>query len=302
MAENQPAGPPPSSASGFDIATPIGLGLAAISLLGAFYMDKQELLRIAPDSPLLALPLVGVFFALINGPALLIVIGGTFAAAMISFPLASVMKLPTLFIKSTGGAMQPGPELVALFLRLAEKARRQGLLALEDEAVQISDEFMKKGIMLVVDGTDPEVVRSVLEIDSAVLEERHKAGYEVLEAMGGFAPTMGIIGTVMGLISVLANLSDVSKLGPSIAVAFIATFYGVSTANLLWLPLGKKLKGKSQSEVAAREMMLEGILSIQAGDNPRIVQEKLLGYLAPRSRPQEADGQGAGAEAGVGRR
>jgi chemotaxis protein MotA len=189
-----------------------------------------------------------------------------------------------------------------LFLRLAEKARRQGLLALEDEAAQIENEFLRKGIMLVVDGTDPEVVRSVLEIDSAVLEERHKNGYELLDAMGGFAPTMGIIGTVMGLISVLSNLSDVSKLGPSIAVAFIATFYGVSTANLLWLPLGKKLKGKSQSEMAAREMMLEGILAIQAGDNPRIVQEKLLGYLAPHSRPQETDGQGAPAEAGVGRR
>ena len=227
--------------------------------------------------------------------------GGTFAAALISFPLASVLKLPKLFIKTTAGAMEPGPELVALFLRLAEKARRQGLLALEDEAAQIQDEFLKKGIMLVVDGTDPEVVQSVLEIDSQVLEERHKAGYEVLEAMGGFAPTMGIIGTVMGLISVLSNLSDVSKLGPSIAVAFIATFYGVSTANLVWLPLGKKLKGKSQSEVAARGMMLEGVLSIQAGDNPRIVQEKLLGYLAPNSRPQDSE-QAAAAEAAGGRR
>src|SRR5579862_1167520 len=167
MAENQPASPPPSG-GGLDIATPIGLGLAAFSLLGAFAMDKAELGRIPPS--LLALPVIGVFLALINGPAMLIVIGGTFAASLIAFPLPAVMKLPTLFIQSTSGAMGPGPELVALFLRLAEKARRQGLLALEDEAAQIPDEFLKKGIMLVVDGTDPEVVRSVLEIDSAVLE------------------------------------------------------------------------------------------------------------------------------------
>jgi chemotaxis protein MotA len=237
-----------------------------------------------------------------NAAAFVIVMGGTIAAALTSFPQDVFMKLPALLMKSMGPAMSAGPDLVALFLRLAEKARRQGLLALEDEAVNIKDEFLRKGIMLVVDGTDPEVVRGVLEIDSAVLEERHKAGYELLDAMGGYAPTMGIIGTVMGLVSVLSDLRDVNKLGPAIAVAFIATLYGVSTANLLWLPLGSKLKRKSASEVAAREMMLEGILSIQAGDNPRIVQEKLAGYLAPRVRPHEGDGRVATQEAGVGRR
>ncbi|MBI4214322.1 MAG: motility protein A [Chloroflexi bacterium] len=241
-----------------------------------------------------------VFFApLLNISAGFIVFGGTISAAMVSFPLPILMRLPSLFIKSMSGAAEGGPELVALFLRLAEKARRQGLLSLEDEAAQIEDEFLKKGIMLVVDGTDPEVVRTVLEIDSAVLRERHKSGYELLEAMGGYSPTMGIIGTVMGLVSVLSDLSDISRLGPAIAVAFIATLYGVGTANILWLPLASKLKRKSEAEVAGREMMLEGILSIQAGDNPRIVQEKLAGYLAPSIRPRE---EGARQEAGAGRR
>lgn len=293
MAETQPT-PQPASGGGLDIATPLGLGLATVSLLGAFFLERNEMGKLE------GLP---IFFApLLNVPAGLIVFLGTFAAALIAFPLATVLKLPTLFIQATKGTMEAGPELVALFLRLAEKARRQGLLALEDETAQIHDEFLRKGIMLVVDGTDPEVVRTVLEIDSAVLEERHKEGYELLEALGGFAPTLGIIGTVMGLVSVLGSLSDASKLGPAIAVAFIATFYGVATANLAWLPLGAKLKRKSHAELSAREMMLEGILSIQAGDNPRIVQEKLAGYLAPRLRPREEDGRGAGAEAAGARR
>lgn len=293
MAENQP---PPRAAGGggFDFTTPLGIFMGFGALLLAFYMEKNEIGRLEGFLP--------PFGALMNAAAFVIVMGGTIAAALTSFPRDVFMKLPALFMKSMGPAITAGPDLVALFLRLAEKARRQGLLALEDEAVNIQDEFLRKGIMLVVDGTDPEVVRGVLEIDSAVLEERHKAGYELLDAMGGYAPTMGIIGTVMGLVSVLSDLRDVNKLGPAIAVAFIATLYGVATANLVWLPLGSKLKRKSLSEVAAREMMLEGILSIQAGDNPRIVQEKLAGYLAPRVRPHEGDGRVATQEAGVGRR
>ena len=263
MAENEAPPPVVKSGGGFDISTPIGLVAGVSCLLIAFFMEKNHIGN---------LDYIPVFFA----------------------PPQVVFRLPSLFVKAMTATSDGGPELVALFLRLAEKARRQGLLALEDEAAQIEDEFLNKGIMLVVDGTDPEVVRTVLEIDSAVLAERHKNGYELLEAMGGYSPTMGIIGTVMGLVSVLSDLSDVSKLGPAIAVAFIATLYGVGAANLVWLPLGSKLKRKSEQELGVREMMLEGILSIQAGDNPRIVQDKLAGYLAPGMRPQEdAARQGA---------
>ena len=292
MADNEPAAPPPPSGGGFDISTVLGLTMGFGCLLFAFYMEKTGLGRL-PEG------FLAPFGALISISAAFIVFGGTIAAALISFPMPVVIRLLTgaLFRKTISNAAEGGPELVALFLRLAEKARRQGLLALEDEANQIQDEFLRKGIMLVVDGTDPEVVRAVLEIDSAVLHERHKSGYELYEGMGGYAPTMGIIGTVMGLVSVLSDLSDVSKLGPSIAVAFIATLYGVGSANIIWLPLGSKLKRKSEQELAAREMMLEGILSIQAGDNPRIVQEKLAGYLAPSVRPHE-EGAAAGAGAG----
>ena len=286
MAENEAPPPVVKSGGGFDISTPIGLVAGVSCLLIAFFMEKNHIGN---------LDYIPVFFAaLLNLSAAFIVFGGTLSAALVSFPPQVVFRLPSLFVKAMTATSDGGPELVALFLRLAEKARRQGLLALEDEAAQIEDEFLNKGIMLVVDGTDPEVVRTVLEIDSAVLAERHKNGYELLEAMGGYSPTMGIIGTVMGLVSVLSDLSDVSKLGPAIAVAFIATLYGVGAANLVWLPLGSKLKRKSEQELGVREMMLEGILSIQAGDNPRIVQDKLAGYLAPGMRPQEdAARQGA---------
>jgi chemotaxis protein MotA len=140
--------------------------------------------------------------------------------------------------------------------------------------------------MLVVDGVDPEVVRNILETDTHLVAQRHKDGYSMLAAMGGFAPTMGIIGTVMGLINVLSHLSDPENLGHSIAVAFVATLYGVATANLLWLPIGNKLKQKSESEVLAREVSLEGMLSVQAGENPRIIREKLESFLSPKMRGQ----------------
>lgn len=164
-------------------------------------------------------------------------------------------------------------------VEMARRARRGGVLSLEEEAQAINDPFLKKGILLVVDGTDPELVRNVLDIDLAMTEKRHSSNYSALEAMGGYAPTMGIIGTVMGLVNVLAHLEDPSKLGSAIAVAFIATFYGVASANLLWLPLASKLKKRSEDEMVLRQMMLTGILSIQAGDSPRVVEDKLKSFL-----------------------
>jgi chemotaxis protein MotA len=158
------------------------------------------------------------------------------------------------------------------------------LLALEGEIGKIEDAFIKKGVMLIVDGLDPTIVREILETDISLLAERHKEGQEMFKALGGYAPTFGIIGTVMGLINVLSHLSEPEKLGHSIAVAFIATLYGVASANILWLPMGNKLKVKTQHEVMARELSAEGVLAIQAGENPRIVREKLESYLPPKLR------------------
>jgi chemotaxis protein MotA len=218
--------------------------------------------------------------------AAVIVFGGTIGAALISFSKENVIGLPKLIgqaLRLPKFAMGP-VETVSFFVELANKARRDGLLSLEEEGSKVKDDFLKKAVQLIVDGVDPKMVRDILETDSALVGERHAAGYSVLDGMGGYAPTMGIIGTVMGLVNVLGNLSSPDELGPAIAVAFIATLYGVATANLLWLPLGSKLKKKSQAEIYLRELMIEGVLSVQAGDNPRIVKDKLDAYLSPLQR------------------
>lgn len=222
--------------------------------------------------------------------AALIVFGGTFGATIVSFPLSVVMKLPAFIGKAFAGeglGIEPR-QIVETFVELAQRARREGLLSLEEETAKISDSFVKKGMQLVVDGIDPELVRNILDVDIAAMAERHHRGYGMLEAMGGYAPTMGIIGTVMGLVNVLSSLEDPSELGHAIAVAFIATLYGVASANLIWLPIGSKLKAKSKEEIWLREVAREGILAVQAGDNPRIVREKLEAFLANAQRGEKA--------------
>ena len=234
--------------------------------------------------------------ALLNLPAAVIVFGGTFGATLISFPLKRFLSLPGL-IAQTFQANKGDPQtLVDLFVKLADQARREGLLSLEEETAKIENVFVRKGVMLVVDGVDPAVVRDILETDTHLVAERHKGGFSMLESMAGFGPTMGIIGTVMGLINVLSRLSDPEKLGESIATAFIATLYGVATANLLWLPLATKLKQKSIAEVQAREVAIEGVLSVQAGENPRIVREKLESFLAPKQRGKASPSAGGDAK------
>ena len=255
----------------------IGMILGVGALAVAITMEGAELDRFLSES------------------AALIVFGGTLGATLTSFPLDQVMKLPKLIVKAItgGGSSMPPARAVELFVHLAEKARREGLLSLEEEAGKIDDPFVRKGMLLVVDGIDPEVVKDVLEVDLAAMAERHHLGYGMLEAMGGYAPTMGIIGTVMGLVHVLSSLEDPSGLGGAIAVAFIATLYGVASANLLWLPLGGKLKAQSKEEIALREVAMEGILAVQAGDNPRIVREKLEAFLAVGERGLKAAKKGS---------
>lgn len=250
-----------------NITTIIGLIIAFGALMASVILDGGDLK------------------ALVNESAALIVFGGTFGAAIVSFPKEQILGLPKLiaravFDKSTMNEM----DTIALMARLSEKARREGLLSLEEETQGIDDSYLQRGAQLIIDGTDPDVVKSILELDLRQMQRRHEMSYGILEAMGGYAPTMGILGAVMGLIRVLGELHDPSNLGPAIAVAFVATLYGVGSANLLWLPLGAKLKMQSEQELLIRELMLEGLLAIQAGENPRIVQEKLFGFLRPSQR------------------
>jgi chemotaxis protein MotA len=166
----------------------------------------------------------------------------------------------------------------------AERARRDGLLALESDLEQIEDEYTRKGMQLVVDGTDPDLLVAIMQADIEAMKARHKGNQAVFLKAGAIAPTIGVMGTVIGLVHVLGNLSAPETLGPSIATAFIATLYGIGTANVFYIPVGNRLALLTSEESAARELILEGILSIQAGDNPRVVQEKLLSYLAPADR------------------
>jgi chemotaxis protein MotA len=266
-----------------DKGTSIGLLVGVVALLGGAVVESGG---------------IDILFALLNIPAFMIVVFGTFGATLVAFPLERVLSLPKIMGVAFRQPVAEGRQVVHTFVKLAERARREGLLALESNANEQEDPFMKKGLLLVVDGTDPELVRDILEGDIAAMAERHEARYGILETMGGFAPTMGIIGTVMGLINVLSHLDNPEGLGHSIAVAFIATLYGVATANIVWLPLGQRLKQRHKEEVTLRELMIEGVMAVQAGDNPRVVREKLELFLPPALRGAEPAGSDASPASG----
>ncbi len=252
-----------------DLSTIIGIVCGVGGLLAGYLLEK------------------GSLASLIQLSAFLIVFGGTIGATMTGFPLSEMKKVGQWFkIAFTNKSFGTAAAYETL-VRFAEKARREGLLSLEQELENVDDRFTRQGMQLVIDGTDPEITREILESNIVVMEKRHKVGISVFEAAGGFAPTMGIIGTVMGLVHVLGNMEDPSTLSGAISSAFIATLYGVSSANLLWLPIANKLKTKNKQEVAAMEMILDGILSIQAGENPSILKEKLKTHLGNEAEPSE---------------
>lgn len=218
--------------------------------------------------------------ALVGISALIIILGGTFGALTASFNLKTVLSIPKLFSLSMLAPEGPDADIVLEIISFAEKARREGLLSLEDEVDKLDNPFMQKGVRMMVDGVDPEAIRSILEKEIELFEENRKHEASVFEAAGGFSPTMGIIGTVMGLVLVLANLGgNAAELGHSIATAFIATLYGIGFANVVWLPVGLKLKLKLKEEVKRMELIMIGILAIQAGDNPTLIKERLVSYL-----------------------
>ena len=249
-----------------DFATLGGLGFALVCVLASYLMEGGSLAAVFVPS------------------AMLLVLGGTIGAAMITTSMRTVMNLPN-FVKIALFESHHNPgELINTIVALAEKARRDGLLPLEAEAKKIKDPFLRKAVELVVDGTDPAVVRSILETEMAFISARHKEGATLFQKLGGFAPTLGIIGTVLGLIHTLSNTSDASKMAESIAGAFIATLWGVSSANLFYLPMGDKLKVRHEEEQLFLEMSMEGVISIQTGENPRVIRTKLLSFLEPKAR------------------
>ncbi|WP_025688445.1 flagellar motor protein [Paenibacillus zanthoxyli] len=244
-----------------DITSIIGILAGAAALIGGFFWEG------------------GGVSGLLQWNAALIVFGGTAAAVLISFPARTLRSVGTGLRIAFGRSDANLEEKVEEFVEMAAFSRRNGVLALEPRVETHPDPFTREGLQLIVDGTDPEQVRQILELEMDAAELKHEGYAKVFEAAGGYAPTMGIIGTVLGLIRVLGHLTDPSQLGPSIAVAFTATLYGVASANLLFLPIASKIKSRSQLRLHGMEMQLVGILAVQNGDHPQMVRKKLASFL-----------------------
>lgn len=224
---------------------------------------------------------------IVQPTAAIIVFGGTIGAVMLQFPLPVVLhavrRLGSVFASSTGDPQ----ETIRRLVQFAQKARREGIVSLDADLPQIQDSFLKKSLMLAVDGTEPRELRSIMELELDNQAEYEEQVPQVFESAGGFAPTIGIIGAVLGLIQVMQHLDKIDEVGKGIAVAFVATIYGVGSANLLYLPVAGKMKIRIREEQILREMKLEGVASILEGMNPRILEIKLLGFLVEAAKSTE---------------
>jgi chemotaxis protein MotA len=246
-----------------DLATIGGLTLALVGTLGGLLLEKGKVQDVAQVT------------------AALIVLGGTLGAVMVTTPigilLSAAAKLSHIFFESTHAP----DAIIEQIIAYATKARKQGIVSLESENDSIEDPFLRKALSLAVDGTDLQELRSMMELDISLEEQRGEAEARVYEAAGGYAPTIGIIGAVLGLIQVMKHLANIDEVGHGIAVAFVATVYGVGAANLFFLPAGGKLRSRLQAAVEVRELMLEGVLGIVEGLNPRLIRIKLEAYARP---------------------
>jgi chemotaxis protein MotA len=244
-----------------DVLSLIGIILAFVAIIGGNFLEGGHL------------------GALLNGPAALIVLGGTLAASLLQTPMSAFKRAIQIFIWILFPPRIDLPGGIDRVVSWSQTARKEGLLGLETVADSEPDAYSRKGLQLLVDGAEPEAIRSILEVDYLTQEGRDIQAAKVFESMGGYAPTVGIIGAVMGLIHVMGNLADPSQLGSGIAVAFVATIYGVAVANLILLPVANKLKAVAIRQSRYREMLLEGLLSIAEGENPRSIELKLQGFM-----------------------
>lgn len=216
-----------------------------------------------------------------NAPSVMIVIGGTAAVTLINYPLSDVLSVMNV-LKNAFLYKIPLPSaIIPDIIDLAKVARREGILALEKKVKTMNEPFLMKGVELAVDGVEPDSIKEILENELVSTEDRHKKGAEIFTVMGTFAPAMGMIGTLIGLVQMLVKMDDPQAIGPAMAVALITTFYGSVMANLLFLPIAGKLKVRREEEVKFKQLIIEGISSIQVGDNPRVVEKKMNTYLSP---------------------
>jgi chemotaxis protein MotA len=251
-----------------DILTIAGIVLALGAILGGQVLEG------------------GHIGSILQATAFLIVMGGTIGAVMVNYPMAVFMKGMMNTKMVLVNVHVDSKAMIAQIVELATLSRKQGLLALEGKLKSMTDPFLKKGLQLVIDGTEAKSIREILEIEVEQFEEENSLSGKVWDSLGGFAPTIGILGAVLGLIHVMENLSDPSKLGSGIATAFVATIYGVGAANLFFLPIGGKIKLKTKELVLARQLIIEGLVSLAQAENPKMIEEKLAGYLPESQRPK----------------
>jgi chemotaxis protein MotA len=249
-------------------------------------MDKATILGICAGAALVLGAILtragaGFFFDL---PSMMIVFGGTLGSTLVNFPIKDVLSVFKVLRKVFTTRPVTYTTTIDKLVHLAERARREGILAIERELDTIDDAFLRNGIQYAVDGTEPEYIRAIMESELSSLEERHKLGQSIFLAMSSYAPAFGMIGTLIGLIQMLQALDDPTKIGLGMATALVTTFYGAILSYMFFLPVAGKLGARSKEEVLQKELVLEGILAIQSGDNPRIVREKLLTFLAPVHR------------------
>ncbi len=225
----------------------------------------------------------------ISIPSFLIVVGGTVCAIMVNYPLADLGTMINV-IKKTLFYSVPNPrDIIPMLVDFGSKARRDGILVLQSVTKDIDDPFVGQGIQLAIDGAEPQMILKILETEVEYVKERHKLGAQMAEAIGTFMPAFGMVGTLVGLVLMLQSLDDPSTIGPSMAIALITTFYGALMANLIFLPMAGKLKKRSADEVLVKELIIEGIVSIASGDNPRIMEQKLHAFLLPKLRQSQFD-------------
>ena len=245
-----------------DIATVLGILSATGLVLGAIFMGSG----------------LNVF---INIHSLCIVVGGTIGVTLVAYPLKDFLSVIKVVQKAIFTRNISATELISKFTSFANKTRKEGILALESEIKEVKDEFLKKGVQLSIDGLEPQQIQNILDTEIEFVRDRHKLGADIFTSMGTFAPAMGMIGTLIGLVQMLQSMDDPSTIGPAMAVALLTTFYGSLMANICCMPIAGKLNTRSKEEMLTKEMTIQGIISLSNGDNPRILEQKLLAFLPP---------------------
>lgn len=249
-------------------------------------MDLATLVGIVTGVFLIVVSIMmgGDLVAFYDAPSVMIVLGGTIAATLVKYPLKDVLGVMSIVKNAFKSKSNIQSEIVTQFVDLAKITRKDGILAVDRELSKIKDPFMRDGLMMAVDGNEPDTIRNIMETELGYLQGRHRKGQAIFSAMGEFAPAFGMLGTLIGLINMLRTLDDPSSIGAGMAVALVTTFYGSVLANLVFLPLSGKLKNKSEEEVTEKELIIEGVLAIQQGEHPRNINRRLLNFVPPKQR------------------